>query len=311
MTETNTLAAIGFAPIAVEDKPLLESFLAEGDARGCEYSFANLYLWGEQSFAVTEGCLLLHSVFGTREMYPFPLGTGDKKAALDAIVADAHARGIPCRITGMLPAEKDELHSLFPNRFRFTYDEGTFDYVYDIDDLADLPGKKYHAKRNHLNRFEENYPDCREAVLNEENLSQAARFIDAWYAEREADDPDADFAMERTAIEKALRDRDALALEGMLLLHGDDVLAVTLGSRTRTDTFDVHFEKARGDVQGAYAAINRAFARHIREKYPAVRYLNREEDMGIEGLRQAKKSYRPHHRIEKYRAVLTEDTDAH
>ncbi len=311
MTETNTLTAIGFSPITAEDKPLIESYLAEGGARGGEYSFANLYLWGRQSFAVLHGCLLLFSRFGKRVIYPFPVGAGDKKAAVDALLAHAREQGMHFRFMGILPHEKEALEAMYPGKFRFIRDEGTFDYVYDIDDLADLPGKKYHGKRNHLNRFEESFPDCTAEVLCEANLPLAALFADAWYAERAADDPDTDFTLERAALEKALRERDALSLEGMILVSGGDVLALTLASRPREDTFDVHFEKARADVQGAYAAINRAFARYIREKYPNVRYLNREEDMGLEGLRQAKRSYRPHHMIEKYKAELAEDGDAH
>ena len=90
-------------------------------------------------------------------------------------------------------------------------------------------------------------------------------------------------------------------------MDGDRILAMTLGSRLSSDTFYVHFEKARSDVQGAYGAVNCEFARYIREKYPEVKYLNREEDMGIEGLRRAKKSYYPHHLVEKYWAHLWED----
>ena len=73
------------------------------------------------------------------------------------------------------------------------------------------------------------------------------------------------------------------------------------------DTFDIHFEKACSDIQGAYAAVNYEFARYIRNKYPNIRYLDREEDMGIEGLRKAKQSYHPHHMVEKYVACLLED----
>jgi hypothetical protein len=94
-----------------------------------------------------------------------------------------------------------------------------------------------------------------------------------------------------------------------VLLDGDQVLAFTMGSQMRNDTFDVHFEKAREDVDGAYPAINQQFAAYIRQKYPQVRFLDREDDMGLEGLRKAKLSYCPDHLIEKYWARLWEDTD--
>ena len=302
MIETKLTCAISFSPITAEDKARLEAYLFAEEERGCEFSFANLYLWGEQSFAEMHGHLVLFSKFGERTVYPYPLGTGSKKEVLDAILADAHARGLPCLITGVPSAAKEEIEQLYPGQFRFTSDAGTFDYVYAIDDLADLPGKKYHAKRNHLARFAEAYPNAVTEVLTEENLPLAAQMLRMWYAERAAEDPHADFALEREAAERALCERVALCLEGMILRDGEHMLAVTLGSQVSADMFDVHFEKARRGVQGAYAEINRAFARYIREKYPSVRYLNREEDMGIEGLRQAKRSYCPLWQIEKFRA---------
>ncbi len=310
MTETKLPCTIAFSPITAGDKALFDAYLACEEERGCEFSFANLYLWGEQNFAEIHGHLVLFSHFGKRTVYPFPLGAGEKKEVLDAIIGDACARGIRCLITGVSPQAKETIERLYPGGFRFTADEGTFDYVYGIDDLADLPGKKYHNKRNHLARFAEAYPDAIVEVITEENQPLAARMLEEWYAEREEEDPHADFALEKAAAQKALREREALSMEGMILRDGDSVLAVTLGSRMSADTFDVQFEKARRGVQGAYAAINRAFARHIREKYPSVRYLDREEDMGIEGLRQAKRSYHPLYRLEKFRAEYAEGEDA-
>ena len=98
-----------------------------------------------------------------------------------------------------------------------------------------------------------------------------------------------------------------LGLEGLILYVGEQPVAVTMGSRLSEDTFDVHFEKAREDVQGAYGAINRAFARYLREKYPSLRYLNREDDLGLPGLRKAKLSYNPAFLVEKCWAYLAEE----
>ena len=82
-----------------------------------------------------------------------------------------------------------------------------------------------------------------------------------------------------------------------------EVVAFTMGDRLNSDTYDVHFEKAYGELQGAYAMINREFARWVRAKHPNVRYLNREDDMGVEGLRKAKESYYPDRMVEKYAAT--------
>lgn len=307
MTELKTPTMIEYTPLSLEDRALYESYLQDGRERGCEFSFANLYLWGRQNFAVLHGHVTFFSQFSRRSVYPFPLGKGDKKPILDAIIADSRARGIPCRLTGLIAEDKEVLEALYPNRFRFHCDEGAFDYVYAIDDLADLGGKKYHAKRNHLNRFYEAFPDYTVEELSEDNLPRVQKMVDEWYRSREKENPNGDYHMEKAALAKAFRQYRELSLDGLVLLNGDEVLAVTLGSRLSPDTIDVHFEKARADVNGAYAAINSEFARHIRKKYPEIRFLNREEDMGLEGLRKAKKSYHPHHMVEKYWACLLED----
>ena len=111
----------------------------------------------------------------------------------------------------------------------------------------------------------------------------------------------------QSAIKKALENFDALGMEGLLLMDGDTPIAMTMGSPLTEDSFDIHFEKALDIADGAYAAINQGFARHLREKHPHIAFLNREEDMGLEGLRKAKLSYLPHHMAEKSWACLRED----
>jgi hypothetical protein len=96
-------------------------------------------------------------------------------------------------------------------------------------------------------------------------------------------------------------------MEGLVLMDEGEILAITVGSRLSKGTFDIHFEKAREDVPGAYNAINCHFARYLRMQHPELLYLNREDDMGLEGLRKAKLSYCPDHMVEKYKALLAED----
>ena len=309
-TVTETKKKIEFKHITIEDKTPYEDILAKEDRiigeseRGCEYSFANIYLWGRQYVAFVDGQALLFSQFDRRSVYPYPVGIGDKRAAIDAIIEDSEARGIPCRITGLTPSAKATLEELYPERFRFHSDEGSFDYVYSIDDLADLPGKKYDGKRNHARRFTDAYPDFVASPIDESNVPAVKKMADEWFSERLSENPDADFHMERAALEKALRDWKSLGLEGLVIRNGEEILAFTIASRMSLDTFDVNFEKAVSGAQGAYAIVNREFARYIREKYPEIRYLDREEDMGLEGLRKAKLSYHPHHFIEKRTAVM-------
>jgi len=307
MSETKTLQKIDFRPFDVEDRELYEKFLMGESERGCEFSFANLYLWGRQNFAVAHDHIVLFSQFDRKSVYPYPIGKGDKKAVIDAIIDDSRSRGIPCRITGLGETAMRTITDIYPNQFRFHCDEGSFDYVYDINDLAELKGKKYHGKRNHLHRFKENFPAYRVEALGEENINAVRQMTEEWYSTKLAENPHGDYHMERAALEKAFRQHKELGMNGLVLMDGDVVLAVTLGSRLSADTIDVHFEKALSGVDGVYTAINHEFAKYIRNKYPSIKFLNREEDMGIEGLRKAKKSYRPHHMVEKCWACLLED----
>ena len=179
--------------------------------------------------------------------------------------------------------------------------------MYAIDDLAELKGRKFQKKRNHVNRFRTEHPECVCVPLDAGNLEPARKMVEDWYRRRIAEDPHGEYLLEQVAMDRAFRHFGALEMEGILLQDGGEVLAVSMASRLSRDTMDVHFEKAREDVDGAYAAINCEFARYLRQKHPELNYLNREDDMGIEGLRKAKLSYQPHHFEEKYWACLMED----
>ena len=297
---------IDFKPVRPEDKERYYPYLLNGSDRSCEYSFVNLYLWGRQNATIVHDHMVLFSQFNRQSVYPYPVGDGEKKPVLDAIIADAKERGIPCRITSISAEAKETLETFYPGMFRFHCDRDGYDYVYDINDLADLPGKKYQKKRNHCNRFRTDYPDYHVEPLTDDNLEKVQEMLSAWYASKEQETPDSDFLMEQVALNKAFTHYKELELEGLVLFDGEKVLGFTMGSRLSHDTFDIHFEKAWGDVNGAYAIINYEFARYLREKYPDIRFLDREDDMGIEGLRIAKERYFPHHMVEKCWAHLVE-----
>ena len=298
---------IDFQPIRPEDLETYGPFLHSGKARGCEYSFANLYLWGRQKAAVVGDQLVLFSQFNRKTVYPYPVGQGDKKEALETIIRDSQERGIPCRITGLDNEDMAEMESLFPGKFRYHCDRDFYDYVYAIDDLADLKGRKYQRKRNHYNRFRDNFPYYTIEPITRENIPQVEQMLKDWYTQRQETDPNGDYYMEQAAIYKALRYYEQLGMEGIVLVNEDRILAMTMGSRLSPDTFDVHFEKALAEAETAYTVINCEFARFLRAQHPEVRFLNREDDMGLEGLRKAKLSYYPHHLVEKCWACLLED----
>ena len=298
---------VDFQPITTDKKQAYEACLQTNPARGCEYSFANLFLWGRQRMAFLHGNVTVFSQFDRKSVYLFPVGQGDLKKTLACMIHDAKVRDIPFRLTGLTEADCALLQTLYPNQFRFHTDRNGFDYVYAIDDLADLAGRKFQKKRNHLNKFLQHHPYAVTEPITDSNTEEVAEMVEQWYALRLQEDPTRDFHMERCAIHKALTHRQVLEMEGLLLRVEGKVVAMTLGSLLSDTVFDVQFEKAFDRYDGAYAAINRAFARYLREHHPAITHLNREDDMGMEGLRKAKLSYQPAYLQEKYWACLLED----
>ena len=296
---------IEFKKLDPANKAAYDEYLLNCEQRGCEYNFANLYLWGRQKAAFLDDSLVFFSQFNQKSVYLFPLCRGDLKKTLDAIIHDARTRGIPCRLTSLTHDDCDKLEALYPGQFRIHHDRNTFDYIYAIEDLATLKGKKFQKKRNHLNRFKLQHPNYQLAPITDENTPAIKELLDRWYANRLEADPTADFQMEQAAIYRALRHREELGMEGLVLSDNDQLLAMTLGSPLSQNTFDVQFEKAIDE--SAYVAMCSSFAGHLMQKYPNLRYLNREDDLGIEGLRKSKLAYNPVTLIEKHWACLKED----
>lgn len=289
-----------------------DSYLAVAKScppRSCEYGFSNLFFWGKQQLAFLHGCVTVFSHFEGMSLYPFPMGSGDRRAVVQEILDDAAQRGIPCRISGITQAETQELESWFPGIFRFSPTRDFADYVYDIQELAELKGRKFQKKRNHLNRFRSAHPEARLVLMDETNLPLARKFVNEWFMSRLREDAEGDYTLEAIALDRAFRNFAALHLEGALLMDGEEILAITMASRLSEVTYDVHFEKAREDVEGAYTAVNQMFADHLRKAHPELLYLDREDDMGLAGLRKAKESYHPHHLEYKYLARLVSDLD--
>lgn len=300
---------IDFHRLRPEEKGMYESILFSCPPRGCEYSFANLSLWGQQQAAFFGGCVAFFSHFNGRRVYPYPIGTGDKGAVLEAILTDARERGIPCRLSSLTEADCRELEGWFPGEFAVRPDRDTFDYVYDIEELAQLPGRKFQKKRNHLHRFTAEHPNYQIQPLTPENLPQAQELAEQWFLRRQPEE--GVYLSEAIALFRAFRCFTALGLTGIALTEGSQIFAFSIGSPLSRDTFDIHFEKAREDVPGAYTAVNREFARYLRCQFPQLRYLNREDDLGLAGLRRAKLSYQPHHLEEKYFCCRKEDLHDH
>lgn len=275
----------------------------------CDYGFANLCCWSRAfgtALAPWGERLLVRVRTHYGLSYLWPAGSGDPLPALHALSLDASAAGEPFRLLSLTRAHVDFLQSSFPGRFTFAPLRDNFDYLYQIGRLAQLPGKKLHAKRNHIHRLDENCPGWTWAPMTDADLPLCQELDRNWLkAAKERETPQGLRSLDREhrALHRALQTRTLLGMEGLVLRWQDQLLGFTLGSPLSTTVFDVSFERAREDIQGAYPAVTRSFARWVRERYPDIRYLNREEDMGLPGLRKAKQSYYPDLMGEKIYAV--------
>lgn len=302
---------IEFHTPCVEDLSWAQACLDAGGRQACEYSFTNLMCWGlsyQQEIARQNGFLLARFQTPSGPAYLWPAGPGDEKAVIELLMADAHAHNVPLRLAAATAEDIAKVDAWFPGRFRAFADPANSDYCYDIEKMCTLAGKKLHGKRNHIHRFLENHEnDWEFAPMTTADLPECLEVAADWRRqslERAVETDLQSMAAEEAALDLTFRHFDELGVEGGVLRIGGKVIGFTVASRITDEICDVHFEKSYGDIQGAYPMVAREFARQLHTRHPELRYLNRENDLGLEGLRKAKRSYYPDLMIEKY--TLTE-----
>lgn len=293
---------IEFRKPLLSDKPRVDEYLRKSSFRGCEYTFGNIFGWSEHyntEIGFHNGFCFEKIGVGDDTMFIFPYGEGSVEAAVGEIREYAQKNGLPCvicankkiteKITELFPEAKAELYRDF------------CDYVYYALDLEELKGKKYHAKRNHLNRFYEN--DWSFEAMSRENIPECLEMNELWRAENVTDDSEdaQSKTIELAVVKRSLELFEELGYTGGVLRVEGEVQAFTFGEPSAENTFVVHVEKALRRYQGAYAAINREFVKSLGRKYT---YIDREEDTGSENLRKAKMSYNPVFLEEKFLITL-------
>lgn len=282
-----------FRNIELTDREWMEPLLNASGYQGCDYTFGNLYIWKDlyrQQAALAGGMLCVRSRKpGTGEYtYLFPAGGGSLQEAVQFMEEDAERLGVPFLMRGFTAAEADRLAGAFPDSFAIESVREEWDYLYRVEELALLAGKKYHGKRNHIARFEES-GDWHFEPLCEDNIEICRKMCGIWYGEHAAGGNVAALA-DRSVVDNALADFDKLGFTGGVLFQCGQAVGFTVGEPLNRDTYAVHIEKAFAEIQGAYPAINRAYVRSMMQGYT---YVNREEDDGVAGLRKAKESYHP------------------
>ncbi len=291
---------IEFYDLSLDDREWVTLRLLEDDRQACEYSFANNYLWSDiygVKMAKEQGCLIFRFQQKQNECYTIPIGAGNRKGALEALLNMERAKGRELVLNTLLQSDLAWLEQHFPGQYTVETNRDDYDYVYLTEKLSTLSGRKLHGKRNHIARFKDgnnwHYRD-----MMPEDAGECMRLLDRW-KEAEAENWNEEMENELHMNRKALRSLADLVLDGGMLYKGQKLVAFTIGEPLNTNTYVVHIEKAIASVQGAYPMINQQFVLHNCQEYE---YVNREEDTGDEGLRRAKKSYYPEFLVEKFRA---------
>ncbi len=290
-----------YKTLEFEDKQVFDDFFRKDPPLISELTFTNLFVWRHKhrpAWRIQEGCLLiLFEPEGKNPFGIFPVGTGDKRAALKLLCRELGAFTEDIRICRV--DEVNLQQHVDPQLYISELDRDNSDYVYRTEDLIRLSGNKYHRKKNHLNQFLKNR-DFEYRPLDAELVECFLDMQEAWCRMRECVEHPGLLA-EDYAVREALTRYGELGYKGGAVIMGGKVEAFALGEMLNQQTAVIHMEKANPDIPGLYAAINQLFCQNA---WAHVEFVNREQDLGVEGLRKAKESYHPHHMVNKYTLTL-------
>ena len=279
-----------FKPLTKENKSAYEAIYRAYPRLGADASFTTPFAWAgsfQTKLFLGEDALCMEGTSRTGlPYYMMPLSSPPQMRLLQRLYDRCHALGIPFTLRWLQKEDLPVLESLFPGKFSVQSPRDAAEYIYETSALLTLSGKKLHAKRNHVNAFRAAYAyEIRH--LSEENLSEALGFVL----------DHSNTADEKMAMERLFSVYTDFSLKGMLLYVDGTLVGVTVGEEIGGETALIHLEKADTAFTGAYAMVNQLF---VQNYFAHTRYINREEDMGIEGLRKAKLSYRPAFLLEKF-----------
>lgn len=296
--------SINFKAVELQDKHIFDEFFKKQRYEMCECTFANLFIWRKgfgTAWTLEDGFLLVKAGWdGTGFMLqPFGGDVANLPKVMNKIIDCFAQHNKPFLMRSVSVETRAALEQAMPGKFRFKEDRGNCDYVYLAQDLIELPGRKYSSKKNHINYFTTHFTNYRYLPLTEDIIPHCIDSAVEWYEKRADSHPGLE--MEKYAILEALGNFSYLGLQGGAIELYGKMEAFTCGEVLNNDTAVIHIEKGNIDVRGVYQIINREFCRHA---WSNMTYINREEDMGIEGLRRAKESYHPVQLITKYEVTL-------
>ena len=288
-----------FRDITIDDKKIFDKYRTEGGIAS-ESSFTTLFIWNDYYNAkVADDGEFLYYQFNVKDRIPsyyFPIGSGDPNIALDRLKEYTEANGHIMAFRLVTENQLEMLLAYQGTQFIYNEERDCEDYVYHTEQMISLAGKKLHAKRNHINYFIENYEYTYEEVTPEVAVNECAPLMYELIAEKDHNlNP-----FELSAMKLFFENYSALGEKGAVIRVDGKIVAMSFGEAISKETALIQLEQAREEYRGAYQVINKLFCEKAWSQYT---FVNREEDMGIEGLRKAKESYHPIFLVKKYTVV--------
>ncbi len=278
-----------FKLVGLEDKKTISGFIRRFPSEACEVNFANIFIWRNfehPKLTTINGNLCLLCEPPSEPAYFLqPLGNTLIRETIETCLSFSPR-------LSRVPETFVEQHC---SGFRCELDANNFDYVYLTSDLISLRGKKYDGKRNRIRKFEKSY-SYRYLRLSTEHLEGCRRLFEQW-AGVKAEQRQPVGEEQKTAILEGFAYFQELDLVGGAIEVEGRIEAFSIGGRLNADTGVIHIEIANPSYDGLSQLINREFVRH---EWAAIKFINREQDVGVAGLRRAKMSYHPHHLVKKY-----------
>lgn len=288
-----------FKKLTLNDEAIIRNLLNGDSEKTCDFTLGGVFIWRDYFdtyYLIYNDTLILKNVYDGRTTFSVPQGSG-AKAGLEFIKSYCKSNNIPLVFNTVNESDLELLKGEFSlETCDVIEDRDRFDYLYSADSLSTFSGRKYNGQRNHINNFTNTYPNYGIIPINAENIGQLTDFLMLY---KEATDISSKiFTEEINKVHEVLNHNDLYCQEGVMIKAGGEIVAFAMGEAVG-DTLYVHIEKALSYIRGAYQMIVREFVCHMKKHHNIV-YVNREDDLGDEGLRRSKLSYHPVKIIEKY-----------
>ena len=295
---------IDLKSIEIDDKNLFDEKI-NFSYLNSEASFANLYMWRKSSNTkyalINDSLVVFYTKSNGKMACCFPFSSTNLKNDVNIIKQYFDSLDRKFIMESVTEDNANTLKEIYKDDLIITECPNLNDYVYFSEKLINLSGKKLHAKRNHINKFKSMY-EYKYQRITSDICNKCIEKANEWLLEKYSN-ADEDYIAEITALKEVFNNYDKLNLVGSMLTVNDEIIAFSVGEKLNNDTFVTHIEKADTNFHGSYTIMNNEFAKN---ECSAYKYINREEDMGIEGIRKAKLSYYPDKIIKKYRIEFKE-----